>query len=212
MRAVVGFLKELDDLLSRLRLAEKAHEALILEVPGDIFQGPQMVAGLVRRRDQQEEDIHRLSIKGGEIDPLARERDSSDQTIHGGVPGMGNGHALSDPSRAEFFTTEDGAGYALQVTLSEATGLIQTPHDLSDRLFFAGRLQVDQDCLTYHEIRKFIRPSINMPPGRQPLVWYIGVRGSWAVRRRRSAHLGAALARSTLGKLKAVGRVRSGPI
>ena len=47
-RAVVGLLEQFDDLLARLRLPQEADEPLVLQVPGDVLQRPEVVAGLVR--------------------------------------------------------------------------------------------------------------------------------------------------------------------
>ena len=119
-----------------------------------------MIARLIGGRDQQEEDVHRLAVQRREIDAAAREGDGPDQAIDRRMSRVRHGHALTDAGRAEFLAAEDRAGHAVQVAFGEATRLAQTPDDLPNRILFAGRLQVDEDCLTNHEIRK-LHPALH---------------------------------------------------
>jgi hypothetical protein len=64
---VVSLLEEFEDILTRLRLSKKADKPFVLEMPGDILQCPQVVTGLIGRRDQQEENIDRLAVQCREI-------------------------------------------------------------------------------------------------------------------------------------------------
>ena len=66
---VVGLVQQLLDVFRRLGLLEEAAEGVVAELPRDVLQRPQVVAGPVGRRNQQEEQVDRLAVEAGEIDP-----------------------------------------------------------------------------------------------------------------------------------------------
>lgn len=52
--AVVGFFQQLDDRLSRLALPQEVAEVVIAQVTRNVFECSQVIAGAIRRRNQQE--------------------------------------------------------------------------------------------------------------------------------------------------------------
>ena len=50
-------------------LLEKAAKRIVAELPGDVFQGAKVVAGPVGRGNQEEEQVDRLAVEAGEVDP-----------------------------------------------------------------------------------------------------------------------------------------------
>ena len=92
---LVGVVEDVDDLLAVPRLAEEADELVVLEVPGDVLQGAEVVAGAVGGGDEQEEDVDRLAVEGGEVDALAGQRDGADEAVDGRVAGVGDGDPLA---------------------------------------------------------------------------------------------------------------------
>ncbi len=186
-RALVGLFEQLDHALPGLGLPEEADEPLVLQVPGDVLQRPEVVAGLVRRRDQQEEDIDGVAVEGREVDPSTRQGDGPDEAMDRGVAGVGDGHALADPGGTQLLSTEDGTDDALEIGLGDLAGVAQALDDLADRLFLAGRVKGDEDGLAApRNPESFIQPSIVVPPGpgfgreaprTQPPVGYIEAPG-----------------------------------
>ena len=141
-----------------LRLPQEIDEPLVLQVSGDILQGPQVVTGLILGRDQQEEDIDRLAVQGREIDPAARQGDRADQPLERRMPGMRHRHPLADPRRAQLLAAEDGPDHALHVVVGQPAGAVEAADHLADRLLLAGGLQVHEDRLSYHEIQELHPP------------------------------------------------------
>ncbi len=143
----------------------KLTNSLVLQVPRDVLQGPEVVAGLVRRRDQQEEDVDRLAVERREVDALARERDGADEPVDGRVPGVRDGDALADAGRAELLAAEDGADDALEVLVGRAgrpRWRLRTISRIASSLPVAWRSTTIASRTTKSE--SFIRPSIVGPP------------------------------------------------
>jgi len=51
---VIGFIQEQGDVLRRFGLFEKTAKRVVAELPGNVLQGPQVIAGPVGRRNQKE--------------------------------------------------------------------------------------------------------------------------------------------------------------
>src|SRR4051812_10103874 len=66
---VVGAFQQRPHLLAGLGLAEGLDEAVVAEAAGDVLQGPEVVAGAILGRDQQDEDVDRLAVEAVELDP-----------------------------------------------------------------------------------------------------------------------------------------------
>jgi hypothetical protein len=71
--------------------------------PGDQRQRGERFALHGRRQQQHEHDIHRLSVDGIELDPLLQLRKQPNGPLQIRQSGMGNGDALADPGRSQFF-------------------------------------------------------------------------------------------------------------
>lgn len=153
MSAMVRVFENFDHLFPGLRLTEKADEPFVLEVSRDVLKSPEMISGLVRRRDQEEKDVDFLAVEGGELNAVARECDGPYQTVDRGMTRVRHRDTLTDPRRTEFFSPEDGAPDAVQVALGDLTGVVQAAYDLPDRVFLTQCFEVDDDRLAYHEIR-----------------------------------------------------------
>ena len=50
--ALIGLVKDFNDLFAALRLPQKSDETFVLEVSRDVFEGPQMISRLIRGRNQ----------------------------------------------------------------------------------------------------------------------------------------------------------------
>ena len=65
---VIGFIQEQGDVFGRFGLFEKAAKRVVAELPRDVFQGAEVVAGTVGRGNQEEEQVDRLAVETGEVD------------------------------------------------------------------------------------------------------------------------------------------------
>ena len=61
-RAPIGALQNINYVVSRPGLPQETHEPFVFQVPRNILQSSQVVARLILGRDQQEEDIDRLTV------------------------------------------------------------------------------------------------------------------------------------------------------
>ena len=61
----VGLFQEIKHRLGRFRLPQETAEIVVSQMAGNVFQRPQMIAGPLVWRDQQEENMDRLSIEAG---------------------------------------------------------------------------------------------------------------------------------------------------
>src|SRR5262249_4819353 len=107
--SLIGLLQQVDDLLSRLGVAEAIDEALVPVVLPDGHDGLQPVLYLVRRVDQQKYQIHRLPVERVPLDPPPREGDGTDPAITRGMVHNhidGEGHPSTRPRRTEFLTIQ----------------------------------------------------------------------------------------------------------
>jgi len=80
---VVGFLQEIDDRLGRRGLFEEVAEVVVTKMPGNVFQRPQVVAGTVRRGDQQEQYVNVFAVETRKLDAVFRQSDRGDEPVHG---------------------------------------------------------------------------------------------------------------------------------
>src|SRR3954454_14374848 len=85
---------------------------------------------------------------------------------------------------------KDRSRHAVKVAICEPARLAQTSNNFPDRFLFAGRLQVDDDCLTNHKIRK-LHPALHRRAAGPATG--AGTRGFWAVRPSRLTLVDAAL-------------------
>ena len=86
--------------------AQKADELFILEVVRNVLKCSQVITRLIGRRDQQEKDVDGFAVKRGEIHAFTRKGNRADQRLRAGMPGVRNGHTLTDSRRAKFLAIE----------------------------------------------------------------------------------------------------------
>src|SRR5947207_8262814 len=93
MALLIGLAQQFPNCLSRLGLPESSNKAIVPENPGHVFQSAEMVARPILRRDQQNKDMHWLSVQAVESDPISGQGQRADQLVHTGMLGVRNGHA-----------------------------------------------------------------------------------------------------------------------
>src|SRR5262245_34067051 len=149
---VVGLVQELQDFLGVPGLLEKPAKGLVAQLARDVFQGPQVIARTIGRRNQQEENADFFSIEAVESDALAADGHGSDQSLHARVFGVRDGDAAADAGAAQLLALHDGLDDAVQLLgLDFSRGQERLGH-LSDDAFFVFRREVGTDRLTAHEV------------------------------------------------------------
>src|SRR4051812_15141880 len=90
-------------------LLQEAAKRLVAELARDVFQGSQMVARPVRRRNQKKKEMHLVAVETVEIDADGTHADGAYEPFDAGMLGMRNGHAAANAGAAELFALHDGA-------------------------------------------------------------------------------------------------------
>ena len=67
---VIGFIQQLANILHALSLLQEAAERVVAQLPGDIFERPQVIARAIRRRHQQEEQMHLVAVQAVEVNAV----------------------------------------------------------------------------------------------------------------------------------------------
>src|SRR5262245_19739838 len=70
--------EQVPDGFARSGLAQRTDEAVVAEAARDVFQGAEMIARPVLRRDQHHEHVHRLAVERVERLTVLRHRDGAD--------------------------------------------------------------------------------------------------------------------------------------
>src|SRR5262249_41118717 len=122
------------------------------QAPRNIFQGAEVIAGPVLRRDEQDEHMDRLSIETVEGHPGAGQGDGADQPLDAGVLGMRGGDASADAGGAEQFAVQDGLNDIFELAPLEVPRAAQALDHLAYHPFLGGGRQLWDDRLADHEI------------------------------------------------------------
>ena len=159
----------------------------------DIFQGPEVITGLVLGRDEQEKNVDQLAVQCGKIDSSPRQGHCSNQAMERRVTRMGNRHALPDTRGAELFTPQDCAGSRSPGRHWLTCRHSEPPDHLTDRFFLATGLQVDDDrvaCCRRNPITSSAPPTTarrsDCPADRNPVY----VASARCIRQRHCDHTG----------------------
>src|SRR5262245_6739933 len=121
-RLTLDVIDQVPDDLAGGGLAEGPDEAVVPQAAGDVFQGPQVVAGTVLGRDEQDEHVDRLAVEAVEAHPRARQGHGADEAVHAAVLGVGDGHAAADAGGAEQLALEDRLDDVLRLVPLEVAG------------------------------------------------------------------------------------------
>src|SRR5262245_34566378 len=103
----IPFLEQLPDVLRRLTLLEEAAKRIVAQLSRNVFQRPQVVAGSIWRRNQQEQEVNLLAVEAVEVYPLLADRHGADELVDGRMLRMGHRDSTPDARAAEFLAFED---------------------------------------------------------------------------------------------------------
>src|SRR5262245_40483185 len=100
-------LQQRPDLILRFGLTQLLHELFVPHAANDVLQRPQVVAGPVLGRDEQDQHMHGLTVDAVERNPRLRQRDRSNQLVHARVLRVGDGDVAADARRAQLLAPHD---------------------------------------------------------------------------------------------------------
>src|SRR5256885_463781 len=79
---MIGLLEQRPDSVARHGFLQGVDEAVIAQAAGDVFQGTQVVARPVLRRDQQDKHVDRLAVEAVEGDAAFRQGHRADEAFN----------------------------------------------------------------------------------------------------------------------------------
>jgi hypothetical protein len=97
----IRFLQKRPDFFPRGGGPERAHKTIVPQFAGDIFQGTQMIAGTILRRNEEDKDMNRFSIQTIEADASFGNGDVAHKAFNACVLGVGNGDTATDSGRSQ---------------------------------------------------------------------------------------------------------------
>ena len=103
---VIGIVEEFVDLFGIVRLAEFASEGVFGQVLEDELHRLQVFFRTALRAQEEEHGVHRLFVKGVEINPLACDPDRGGHLFDAGVLHMGDGDTTPEPGGMLAFAFE----------------------------------------------------------------------------------------------------------
>src|SRR5262249_45274446 len=134
--------KQVPDSVARRRVLQGADKRIVAQTARYIFQRPQVIAGPILRRDQHDEDVHRLAVQALQGDTRVRHADRADEAVDARVFGVRNGDAPADAGRAELLALEDGLDDLLRLARLEVAGAAEILDHLPDHAFLGGGPQL----------------------------------------------------------------------
>src|SRR3990172_5689386 len=75
---VVRFFQQLPNLIGRLTLFQKLTECVVAKLARNVFQRPEVIAGAIGGRNQQEQKMDLFAVQAVEVDSLFTDRDRSE--------------------------------------------------------------------------------------------------------------------------------------
>jgi hypothetical protein len=137
----IGFFQELLDGSRIFGSLEQLAERVVPKLPRDALERPEVVAGTVGRRYEQEKELNGLAIKALEVDPLLAHGHGPDESGHARVLRVRHGHTPADPGAPKIFSLEDGLDDALFIGSGDLAGIDERTNHLADDALF--RVSVD---------------------------------------------------------------------
>jgi len=127
------FIQEQGDVFGRLGLFEKTAERIVAELPRDVLQGAQVVAGPVGGKSGGKQ-VDRLAVQAGEIDAGGTDRHRADQAIDAGCL-VWNCHAPADAGAAQLFALQNRFDKCSRTRASTRLASTKRLDDLADGPF-----------------------------------------------------------------------------
>jgi len=107
---------------------------------GNGLQSPAIVEGVVTRRNQQAEQLDRLSVNGVKLDAARKPCQHTNHPLDTGVGSMRHGEPPANTGGGQALALQDRRHDALAVGGAQLAGLYQPTNNGTDRLLFRARL------------------------------------------------------------------------
>ena len=151
---VVGRLQQMLDVSRSLCRLQFPAERIVAQLPGDVFECPQMLPGLIGGGDEEEEEMDRIAIKAVEVDPLLTDRHRSHEPVDAGVLRVRHRHPAPDTGGPQVLALQNRLDDAFEVGSRDPAGLDQCRRHLPDHTLLRRRVDVGADRTRRDEIGK----------------------------------------------------------